>query len=100
MKDITIDEFIEIVYPKIKNKVAITQDLIDGSELLLTGVEEVKGEKIERGRTYKIDVPVVIKQDHRTKLRLAWLRGKKSGVRRYLSNWLDKDVLEKVMSVL
>ncbi len=96
----TIDEFIEIVHPKIKNKVAITQDLIIGSELMLTGVQDVKGEKIDPNKTYKIDVPVVIKQDHETKLRLAWLRGKKQGVRRYLADWLDHDVLEKVMSVL
>jgi hypothetical protein len=100
MKDMTIDEFIEIVHPKIKNKVAITQDMIIGSELMLTGVKDVKGERIDPERTYKIDVPAVIKQDHKTKLRLAWLRGKKQGVRRYLAKWLDEDVLEKVMSAL
>ena len=100
MKDISIDEFIEIVYPKIKHKVAMTQDMIEGRELMLTGVKDVKGEKIDPDKTYKIDVPVVIKQDHKTKMRLAYLRGKKAGVRRYLSEWLDNDVLEKVMSVL
>lgn len=100
MKDLGIDEFIEIVYPKIKQKVIMTQDLIAGDELILTGVKEVEGEKIDVKKVYKMDVPCVIHQDHKTKLRLAFLRGGKSGVRNYLKDWLDLPVLDAVMNVL
>ena len=100
MKDLGIDEFINIVYPKIKQKVIMTQDLIAGDELILTGVKEVEGEKIDVKKVYKMDVPCIIQQDHKTKLRLAYLRGGKNGVRNYLKDWLDLPVLDAVMGVL
>jgi hypothetical protein len=96
----TIDDFIDIVHPKIKDEVKMSQERIIGSELLLTGVKDVHGEKIIPNKMYLMDVPVVIKKEHKKKLRIAWLRGGKLGVKRYLTPWLKADVLESVMSVL
>ena len=96
----SIDEFIEIVHPKLKHKVSLSQDQIIGSELLLTGVKEVKGEKIIPNKMYLMDVPVVEKQDHQRRLRLAWLRGGKNAVRNYLTKWLKPEILEQVMTAL
>jgi fructose/tagatose bisphosphate aldolase len=96
----TIDEFIETVYPKIKHRISKTEDTIMGAELMLTGVKNVKGEEIDPDKVYKMEVPVIIHQDHKRKLRLAWLRGGKNSVREYLSEYLDAKVLDVVMSVL
>jgi hypothetical protein len=98
-KKVTIDEFIEIVYPKLKNDVAVTKDDIKGDELMLTGITEVKGKKVEKGKQYKIDVPVVVVVDHRRKLRLAYIRGGRLAVGNYLSRYLPLDVLSVVMTV-
>lgn len=96
----TIDEFITIVHPKLKHRVSITQDKIIGSELMLTGVKDVNGEKIVPNKMYLMDVPAIEKQPHERKLRLAWLRGGKNAVRSYLKDWLDPKVLDKVMDTL
>jgi hypothetical protein len=96
----TIDEFIEIVYPKLKQDVKKTTELISGSDLLLSGQKEINDEKIIPNRMYEMEVPVIIRQDHKRKLQLAFLRGGKLGVRSYLHKWLDPKVLNTVMSVL
>ena len=96
----SIDDFIEIVHPKIKDEVKMTQEKIIGAELMLTGVEDVHGEKIIPNKMYLMDVPIIIKKEHKKRLRLAWLRGGKQGVKRYLSLWMKPDVLETVMTVL
>ena len=96
----TIDNFIEIVVPKLKMPVKKGFDKMKGSDLKLTGFKEVKGEPIEDHKIYKIPAPIVVHVDHRKKLRLAWLRGGKPAVRTYLEKFLKAEQLEKVISVL
>jgi len=95
-----IDEFIEIVFPKLKMKTAIHHEVYNGRDLKLTGHKEVEGEPIEDHKRYRIPTPVVIQVDHRRKLRLAWLRGGKSAVRFYLKDFLSESDLNKVLTVL
>jgi hypothetical protein len=98
-KQLTIDDFIEIVAPKIKHQVITVPETITGSELMLTGAKLPKDEKIDPNRVYEMQVPAVVQQNHKQKLSLAWLRAGRKGIRAYLYKWLDADVLEKVMSV-
>lgn len=98
-KDITIDEFIEIVAPKLKHRVITTPSEISGRELLLTGVKDVQGKQIEPDKVYSMPVPTVVHQPHERKLRIAYLRAGRNGIRNYLSKWLEQSVLDQVMSV-
>jgi len=50
----TIDEFIEIVYPKLKQDVKKTTELISGSDLLLSGQKEINDEKIIPNGNYSL----------------------------------------------
>jgi hypothetical protein len=96
----TIDEFIEIVYPKLKMKTVASHEFYTGKELRLTGHKDVNGEEIRDTEVYKVPTAAVIQVDHRRKLRLAWLRGGKSAVRTYLTGLIPEGDLNKVMTVL
>lgn len=96
----SIDEFIDIVAPKLKMSVVKGYDNIKGSELKLTGYKEVKGKPIEDHVMYKIPTPIIVPVDHRWKLKLAWLRGGKPAVKTYLSKFLTAAVLKEVIKVL
>ena len=96
----SIDEFIEIVVPKLKMPVAKSYENMKGSDLKLTGYTEVKGKPIEDEKIYRIPTPVVVHVDHRWKLKLAWLRGGRAAVRTYLSKFIPAEALEKVISVI
>lgn len=96
----SIDDFIEIVAPKLKMPVRPSYETMKGSVLKLTGYKEVKGKPIKDDKLYKIPAPVVVQVNHKAKLRLAWLRGGKLAVGTYLSRYLKVSDLKEVMSVL
>lgn len=95
-----IDDFIEIVAPKLKMPVRRSYDTMKGSTLKLTGYKEVKGKPIEDHKIYKIPAPAVVHVDHKMKLRLAWLRGGKQAVKTYLGRYLKSGDVMEVISVL
>jgi hypothetical protein len=96
----TIDEFIEIVYPKLKMKTVTSHEFYTGKELKLTGHKKVNGGDINDNMVYKIPTAAVVHVNHKRKLRLAWLRGGKAAVRTYLSDLIPEGDLNKVMTVL
>ena len=96
----TIDEFIEIVHPKLKMKTVIHHEFYSGRDLKKTGHKDIKGAPIVNDTIYKVPVPAVIQVNHKRKLRLAWLRGGKAAVRNYLKDLIAEGDLNKVMTVL
>jgi hypothetical protein len=96
----TIDDFIKLVVPKLKSETKVTYDKISGDELMLTGIQEVKGKRVEKGKMYRMPVPVIIKVNHEHKLKLAWLRGGKQGVKNYLGRYVNAKVIPTIMGTL
>lgn len=98
----SIDTFIEIVYPKLNQPVRTEMQLMSGKDLRLTGYGGGKNKKlIENDAVYKVPVQVPEPEvNHRQKLRLAWLRGGKPAVRTYLLKFLHPSIVEEVISVI
>jgi hypothetical protein len=80
----SIDDFIEIVAPKLKMQVRPSYETMKGSTHKL----------------YKIPAPVVVQVNHKAKLRLAWLRGGRQAVKTYLGRYLKAGDVSKVMERL
>jgi hypothetical protein len=99
MSKISIDDFIEFVYPRLKHNVSIGEERYTGAELMLTGAKEPE-EGWDPRKIYTIKVPVVKEIDHRRNMRMAFLKSGKVGIREYLSKHLSAEDLEKVMNVI
>jgi hypothetical protein len=98
-KTISIDKFIEIVHSRLPLPTINTHDHIAGSDLKLTGVKNVEGQKIQDHKIYKVLHKAPIKDwDHKKKIRLAWLRGGKPAVGKYLNQFLDHDIVKQLIS--
>lgn len=99
----SIDEFIGMVMSRLKNKVAVGEEEWSGADLKLSGMKMPKGGWIDNV-IYKIKVPVEMKtteEEHRTNLRLAWIKSGKIGVRAYLDFYVpEKEKMDSLMSVL
>jgi hypothetical protein len=110
----SIDEFIDIVAPKLDHPLKTTDTFMTGKDLKLTGFAQRKGvaklvhgpskNKIDDNGVYKVKVPVepekLKSSTHRMKLRLAWLRGGKPAVRTYLLKYMNEDDVTKAISVI
>lgn len=97
----SIDEFIEIVAPKLKHDLVKDSFFMSGKELKLTGYGYgPNAAKIEDDLVYEIPMPSVRPVNHKRKLRLAYLRGGKPAVRTYLRKYLSEEAVEKIIQVL
>ena len=98
MTNLNITKALKTIATKLPDRKIIRYDQtwISGKDLLLTGVKEYKGEKIDPKRSYMMQVPVyrMINQEH--KLRLAWLANGLQGVYNYLEPWIGEERLKQV----
>lgn len=98
----SIDEFIDTVVLKLPQPTRVEHKYMSGKELKLTGYGMGKNKsKIDSKGIYKVPITVPEKEvDHRTKLRLAWLRGGKPAVRTYLLKHLHPTLVETIITVI
>lgn len=87
-----ITRLIELITPRLPLYKVVGQDItyFTGSELMLTGVKDFKGEPLERDKAYSITMPRIHLYNHEHKMRIAWLAGGLQGVYEYLTPFLSE----------
>lgn len=93
-----ITRLIELLTPRLPLYKVVGEDVtyFTGSELLLTGVKDFKGEPLERDKAYGISMPRIQLYNHAHKMRLAWLAHGLTGVYDYLAPFLSEASLNKL----
>lgn len=104
-----IHKFAEAVAPYIYTLRKFHKEPYSGKDLLLTPIKEIDGKRVEKEKTYAVEVPVVaceikggemVLKDHKSAILRAWNRGKKPAVRKYLYQYFDKETVKKLMKEL
>lgn len=71
--------------------------MMKGSELLLTGIKEIKGERVMDFTSYPLEVPVLQYVDHYSTLQRQYIRYGKQGLIDFCKNKVKGTMLETVL---
>ena len=97
-----VQQFIHAVAAKLDDfgRIGQSESMIDGEDLLLCGMKEVKGEKIYPWVKYPINVPHMVAVDHHAAMYKAFHRKGKQGLIDYVKARLKGTDLERLLDVL
>lgn len=95
-------DFIEALANKLDDFAQIGKEnvLISGYELMLAGIDQVKGEKIEMHHMYPTPIPYMVATDHRAAMFRIFRRKGKQGLIDFCRNKVRETELERVLQIL
>ena len=97
-----VKEFITAMSKKLPDfqQYQVEKSVISGSELILCGVTEMKGEKISHQYVYDLPVPRMQAVDHHTAMHRIYNRRGKQGLIDYVTARVKDTQLERLLNVL
>lgn len=95
-------QFIDALAAKLPNfgRIRNEKTYYTGYELMLAGMKEIKGEKIEMTTAYPVDVPLMQAVDHRMTMIRLYCRKGKSGLIDYVKARTQGTQMERLLSIL
>lgn len=97
-----VSQFIDALAPKLPDfgRIGTYTTIMPGYDLLLSGIKEVNGEKVNVWGAYPIEVPRMVAQDHHTAMHRIFNRRGKQGLIDYCRARVKGTELERLLYIL
>ncbi len=81
-------------------QIRVINTMIIGSELLLCGMKEIKGQRVDPWTLYPLPVPYMVAVDHRTAMQRIYVRRGRGALVAFVKAHVNAEAFPKLMDIL